>query len=62
MGVNLGMDYLLCQSINLLVDLLEVTVNLVLSNNVMIERLLLRSVSELFIIKHKLLCFGIMND
>ena len=62
MCINLSMHNLLCQCINLFVDLLEVTVNLIFANNVMVERLFLRSVPEFLIIKHELLSFGLMNN
>jgi hypothetical protein len=62
MGINLGVHDLLCQVVNLIVNLGEVTVNLIFPHNIMVEGLLFRAIPKLLVIEHELLCLRIMND
>lgn len=55
-------DVLQCQMVDLLVDLFELTVDVILSHDIDRELLLLWVVLELFIVKHKFLVFGILDN
>lgn len=55
-------DVLQCQMVDLLADLFELTVDVILSHDIDRELLLLWVVLELFIVKHKFLVFGILDN
>ena len=62
MRINLGVHDLLCQVVNLIVNLGEVTVNLIFPDYIMVEGLLFRAIPKLLVVKHELLCLRIVND
>lgn len=61
-GIDLGVHDLLCQVVNLIVNLGEVTVNLIFPDDIMVEGLLFRAIPKLLVIEHELLCLRIVND
>jgi hypothetical protein len=58
----MSVDNLLCKVINLVVNLSKITVNLIFSDNIVIKSLFFGSVPELFVVKHELLCFRVLNN
>ncbi len=60
--IDLGVDNLLSQVIDLVVNLSIVTVNLIFSDCIVIKSLLFWSVPELFVVEHELLCFCVLNN
>ena len=61
-GIDLGVHDLLRQVVNLIVNLGEVTVNLIFPDDIMVEGLLFRAIPKLLVIEHELLCLRIVND
>ena len=55
-------DVLQCQMVDLLVDLFELTVDVILSHDIDRELLLLWVVLELLIVEHKFLVFGVLDN
>ena len=61
-GIDLGVHDLLCQVVNLIVNLRKVTVNLIFPDDIMVEGLLFRAIAKLLVIEHELLCLRIVNN